>query len=65
MKKVLIIFLVFSLIGCSNKSDISFQEIDNVKYLNQNKSNITSAIVRKVTNGSGDCYSVISVKDMT
>lgn len=59
MKKIVFIIIVLiSLTGCFGNNLLKFQDIDEIKYINENKDNISSIVVHKVTLGSNDCYNV-------
>lgn len=57
MKKVIFLIFITILTGCANNKVVDFQESENVKYINENKSDISSVIVHKITSEINECYS--------
>ncbi|HPE15207.1 MAG TPA: hypothetical protein PLT65_05235 [Bacilli bacterium] len=60
MKKTLmfIVIILISVTGCKTKGLLYFQDIQEIKYINENKDNISSVVVHKTTLASNDCYKV-------
>ncbi len=58
-KKILFIAVaLISITGCKTKDLLSFQDIQEIKYINENKASISSIVVHKTTLASNDCYKV-------
>ena len=58
MKKVVLIIIIMLIVGCTNQDSLNFKDLDEMKYIEDNKDNIVSIILHKTTSESHNCYSV-------
>lgn len=55
MKKIIILILLLSLTGCTNK-EFDFKETEDIKFIKENKENIDKIVLKTITLLGEKCY---------